>query len=393
MDILFLLNLFRPVDFGGSRYPWEVTRRLAQRHRVRVVTPRLGGPLPGPTDAQLSHYPISRRTPLETFLTNAVSSRIAVSGEIRHGAPDAVVLSSYDVAYGLLAIARPMVPSVFIYHSSFHSAFVEGLAGSSVARRAAHRTLRRFMAHVERLVFERSDRIVAVSPFSRSEIVARLGRDDPKVSVVPTGVDAELFSPGDQRDARDRVGLTSDGRVLLTVGRLTPVKRYDRAIEALALLRREDPGLQLVIVGTGPSESELRALAASRGLAEHVRFEGFADGERLRDLYRSADLVLCTSEFENWSLALLEALACGIPAVGTPRGGIPELLALVADDLVAADTSADSIAAVARRLLRDGSRRRDVGAAARALAATRFSWERSVAQLESVISDATRGAA
>src|SRR5688572_26819846 len=98
LDLLYVRSLFRPADFGGNRYPWEVTRRLSGRgHRVRVVTPHPAGPLPGQTSAEFVHYPASRRTPLETFITNALFSRLAVERSLHARPANLLVLSSYEV--------------------------------------------------------------------------------------------------------------------------------------------------------------------------------------------------------------------------------------------------------------------------------------------------------
>lgn len=385
MDILWARNLLRPADFGGSRYHWEVTRRLAARgHRVRVVVPRPSGPLPGPTAAQLHHFPVSRRNPLFTFATNVLFSQPAIRAELGRSAPDAVVLSSYDVAYGYSLLGpRKGPPSIFIYHSSFFSDAVQRLDGGP-ARRVARRWLQWFMRHVEARIFRQASLLIAVSPFSRAEIEQRLGGVDERIRLVPTGVDTDLFSPGDRMAARSRLGLPSDGRILVTAGRLAPVKRYDRAIDALAIIRKGDSKCLLVLAGAGPAEAELRARAAPLGDA--VRFAGFADGERLRDLYRAADLVLCTSDFENWSVAVLEALASGTPVVGTPRGSIPDLLGLIDSDLVLADVQPATLAAKIEDLFRFG-RLEELGVRAAERVGSSFSWDRTAEQIEACIAE------
>lgn len=386
MDLLFVRSLFRPVEFGGNRYPWEVTRRLARRHHVRVVTPRFAGSLPGPTDVEFHHYPVSRRTPFETFFTNALFSRLEAEHQIRRQRPDAVILSSYDVAFGYYAVAcRTDIPTAYIYHSSFYSPAVDRVVAKPWPLRLAHDPLQAFLRTVERVTFEGADRLVAVSPFSKTEIEARLGRPDPRIRVVPTGVDTTFFTPGERASARRRVGLPADARVLLTAGRLAPVKRYERAVEVLRILRGEGLPCLLVVAGLGPEEGRLRALVREAGLDGAVRFVGFVDGERLRDLYRAADVLLVTSDFENWSLAMLEVLASGTPVVGTPRGSTPDLLALVDASLVARDTSAAAIAAGVRALLADGDLRTRVAAKGREQVAARFDWERIVATLEGVL--------
>lgn len=378
LDLLYVRSLFRPADFGGNRYPWEVTRRLAAAgHAVRVVTPRPGGPLPGTTAAALIPYPVSRRTPLETFGTNAVFSRLAVEREIRRRRPDLIVLSSYEVAFGHFALARPRLPSVYIYHSSFTSDSVQAFRRKAGPLGGA---LQRFVRGVEATTYRGADAIVAVSPFSRQEVEARLGRPDPKVHVIPTGVDVERFRPGDRAAARAGLGLPTDARILIVSGRLVPVKRYDRAIEALALLKRDDPRYRLLVVGRGPEEPALRALAADRALGDAVRFEGFRDGDELVARLVAADVQLCTSDFENWSLALLEGLAAGLPVVGVPRGGIPHLLRTVDPRLVADAATPEAVAARVRECLA-AERHAALAAAARATVIERYSWEHVLGQL------------
>lgn len=387
MDIVWARNLLRPADFGGSRYHWEVTRRLAARgHRLRVVVPRPGGPLPGPTGAELSHFPVSRRHPLLTFVTNVLFSQPAIRAQLRRGRPDAVVLSSYDVAYGYTLLGpRHGPPSIFIYHSSFYSDAVHRLGGGPV-RRAARHWLEGFMRAVERRILRQASLLVAVSPFSRAEIEQRLGRTDVRIRLVPTGVDTDLFSPGDRGAARARSGLPPDARILLTAGRLAPVKRYDRAIDAVALLRQGDPRYILILAGIGPVKEELRGRAAPLGDA--VRCVGFVDGERLRDLYRAADIVLCTSDFENWSVAVLEALASGTPVVGTPRGSIPDLLNLVEPELVLADVEPATLAAKVDALFASG-RLDAIGQLAAERIGSSFGWDRTAERIEACIAEAS----
>lgn len=390
MDILFVRNLFRPADFGGNRYPWETTSRLAARgHSVRVLTPRLAGPLPGPTSAEIHHYPVSRRTPFETFFTNALFARVAVRRALRRP-PDVIVFSSYDVAFGNLLGGSDLgrIPTVYIYHSSFYSDAVDRIAVRRWPLRLAHGPLRTFMRSVESVVLRAATRVVAVSPFSRREIEARIGRADPKVWLIPTGVDVDFFSPGDRAAARSAIGVPIGARVLLTVGRLARVKRYDRAIDALKVLRQEDPSYLLILAGTGPDESALRRSADGQG---GIRFAGFVDGAALRDHYRSADLLLCTSEFENWSLSILEALATGTPVAGTPRGSIPDMLRPVDPTLLFDDVEPTAIADGIRRLMADPAALERIRARSRDEVERSFSWDRTVDELLACLRSAAEG--
>lgn len=385
LDLLYVRNLFKPEDLGGNRYPWEVTRRLAQRgHRVRVITPRPSGlALEGLGSVELNVYPVSRRTPVETFVTNAVGSRLVSWRAIRAARPDAIIAGSYDVAYAH-SVGRS-VPLVFIYHSHFRSDAVRDLAGRSGIGGMVGRIGTSFIRHVERRVLASADRIIAVSPFSVSEILARMQSATPRVRLIPTGVDTNVFVPGDSGRARRALGIPPDALVLLFVGRLVSVKKVDRAIEALRLLREYEPRYMLVVVGRGPEEAALRAAASRAGLDEAIRFEGYQEGRALRERFDAADLQVCTSEFENWSLALLEGLASGLPIVGVPAGGIPELLGEVDRRCIAGGHEPADIARAVSALFADPGVLAEIGDRGRMVAVERYDWERIVSQVESAI--------
>lgn len=387
MDLLYVRSLFRPADFGGNRYPWEVTRRLAARgHRVRVITPRPSGPPPGRTEAVMRCYPVSRRTPLETFLTNALLSHVVVEREVARSAPDLVVLSSYETAWGhfVLPGRSRRVPAAFIYHSGFRSDAVLRAASKSGVIGVLARPLVGFVERVERIALEHPELVIAVSPFSQGEVLERTGRSD-GVEVIPTGVDVDLFFPPSSEQkatARAALGLGTTDRVLVTVGRLASVKRYELAIDALAELRRTDERYRLLIVGDGPQREVLEARARTSGLAGAVRFEGFRDGEDLRTRLWAADAELCTSEFENWSLAVLEALAGGLPVFAVARGGLVDMLSSIQPKWLLSNESVGGIARDVHAHLNDPELPDLAREAARRVAA-RFSWESVVAQLES----------
>ena len=386
-------NLYLPADFGGNGYPWEVTGRLARRgHEVVVIT---GSPSSRihPPGVRLVTYRASRRTPLHTFLTNAYGARRATQALLRRWRPDVVVHSSPETAYGYYRSAerRTRPPTVYIYHSRFVSDAVDRLSGRPWPLRTVGRLTRRVMDKVEALDYASPDMIVAVSPFSKAELEERLGGPDPRIEVIPTGVDTNAFRPGDRAAARRVLEIPDAAHVIVTVGRLAPVKRYDRAIDALALLRRAEPAAdyRLVVVGRGPERESLGERARSAGLDDAVRFDGFHQGDELRTRYAAADLILCTSNFENWSLSLLEALACGVPVLGVPNGGIPQLLATVDKGLILADSEPATAAAAIRSLIADPVRLVELGATARRVAVSQYDWDVVVERLEACFRRAT----
>ena len=159
--------------------------------------------------------------------------------------------------------------------------------------------------------FYRSSRIVTLSGSSRDEIVDLLGFRSERVTVVPPGVD-ERYTPGGQRSATPLV---------VAVGRLVPVKRFDVLFRALATLKVEQPALEAVIVGEGYERPALEALRQELGAGEWLHLPGRVSDEQLVSYYRRAWVVASTSQREGWGMTLTEAAACGTPAVATAIAG------------------------------------------------------------------------
>ena len=143
--------------------------------------------------------------------------------------------------------------------------------------------------------------------------------------VVSNGVDLDVYSPGAPDESlRRRYALPAGRPLVLSVGRLSPEKRADVLVEALATQDVADTVLALA--GSGPDEGRLRELAARRGVAERVRFLGFIPGTDLPGLYRLADVFAIASEAELQSLVTMEAMASGLPVVAVNAGALGELV-------------------------------------------------------------------
>ncbi len=169
----------------------------------------------------------------------------------------------------------------------------------------------------------RCDRVTA--PTSTALLLLRDHGLRAPSQVVSNGVDLDAFSPGQADESlRRRHGLPSARPLILSVGRLSPEKRADVLIEAVA--RQEVEDAVLALAGSGPDEGRLRALAARLGVSERVRFLGFIPGADLPGLYRLADAFAITSEAELQSLVTMEAMASGLPVVAVNAGALGELV-------------------------------------------------------------------
>lgn len=166
-------------------------------------------------------------------------------------------------------------------------------------------------------------RVFAVSGAMRDSIAA-LGVPADHVAVVPNGIEPERFPRDDPGPARERLGLEADRRWIVAVGRLSYEKGPDVLVRAFARLRDEDT--RLALVGDGPMEEALRALADEMGVADRVHFAGDRPHDEVFAWITAADVFALPSRTEGWPNALVEALACGRPAVAARVGGVPEIL-------------------------------------------------------------------
>jgi glycosyltransferase involved in cell wall biosynthesis len=149
--------------------------------------------------------------------------------------------------------------------------------------------------------------IVTLSDSSKQELTHDLGFRDHLVHVVPPGVDPR-FSPG---------GPKSPTPLVVSAGRLVPVKRVDLLIEALVGLKPRHPDLEAVIVGEGYQRDQLETQIHEAGAERWIRLPGHLTDDELVDLYRRSWLLTSASAREGWGMTLTEAAACGTPAVVT----------------------------------------------------------------------------
>jgi glycosyltransferase involved in cell wall biosynthesis len=157
----------------------------------------------------------------------------------------------------------------------------------------------------------RRSQIVTLSSSSKNEIVERLRIPAERVTVSPPGVEP-AFSPGGER---------SEAPLVVAVGRLVPVKRFELLIDGLVRLKARHPDLRAVIVGEGYERARLEALIAGHGAGGWISLPGYVPDDELISLYRQAWVVASTSLREGWGMTVTEAGACGTPSVVTRISG------------------------------------------------------------------------
>jgi D-inositol-3-phosphate glycosyltransferase len=176
-----------------------------------------------------------------------------------------------------------------------------------------------------------ADRLVANTTEEARQLIDLYGADRSRVMTVHPGVDLSVFCPGDQLEARRRLGLPADATVVLFAGRMQPLKGPDILLHAVARMVRDDPELarrlSVVFVG-GPSglgrnhPDMVTELAGRLGISDVVRLEPPCPQSELADWYRAATVVTVPSHSESFGLVALEAQACGTPVVAAAVGGL-----------------------------------------------------------------------
>jgi glycosyltransferase involved in cell wall biosynthesis len=179
---------------------------------------------------------------------------------------------------------------------------------------------------VERGLARLSDCIVAISEQQREELVHRY-RIAPaeKIRVIPLGLDLDRFrlvSDDDRGALRAELGVGARERLIVTAGRIVPIKRFDVLVDAF--LRLGDPSAHLVIAGDGDAELRRALEQRARPAGSRVHFLGLR--RDLHRLYADADVFALTSDNEGTPVAAIEALASGVPVVATDVGGMRDLL-------------------------------------------------------------------
>lgn len=260
-----------------------------------------------------------------------------------------------------------------------------GMAAIAVYR--AHCILRRW---IERAVLRASDQVVVLSDFTRNKLIGKHGLPPRKIVIAPGGVDMEKFRPAsDNRQARARLGLHPEKIILLTVRNLVPRMGLENLIAAFAKTAGRVSDIELIIGGDGPLRKKLMRLADGCGVTDQIHFAGFIPENLLPVYYQASDcFILPTRELEGFGLVTLEAMASGVPVVGTPVGGTLEILRRFDKNFLFEDTGPDAIAKKViekcRTIRNDPTVWADISAGCRRFVEQNYSWDRHIDTLEKI---------
>ncbi len=393
--ILFLSESFHPVLGGGETHIRRLGAALvAAGDAVTVVTRR--GERAWPALEQLEDgIRVVRVAPagpgrIGKYLMVPAAARAVAREAARH---DVLVVRGTRVL-GLPGLATGRRCGLATVLQPEINGELDGSAftwGQRWAGGLLGRVVRTALVTLRNPLLRHADRFVAMSRLIRQELLGA-GVDPARVALIPHGVDTTRFRPvtGEQRSAlRAQLGIQG-GVVAAYTGRLLRGKGLEVLLEAFATVAAECPELQLLLVGTGEGQSlsietELRRRVCELGLAARVRFAGRSD--RVEDWLRAADLFVFPSLYEALGISLVEAAACGLPAIGSRTGGIVDVIEDGDSGLLVPPGDGVALARALLSLATDGLRRQALGARARSLALERFDERDSVARYRALFGE------
>jgi len=186
-----------------------------------------------------------------------------------------------------------------------------------------------FLRIFEERMLEKSNKIIAVSEFTRRELHQYYRVKDQQIHVIHNGVDVNKFKPEDDKSkAKQELGFKPDDIAILSVGRLYARKGLFTLIESMPAVVRKFPHAKFIVSGRGQS-NEMKKLiihAEKLGVRNNIVFTGYYPDAKLPRLYQAADVFAFSTFYENLPFAVLEALSTGLPVVTTNVGGIPEMI-------------------------------------------------------------------
>jgi glycosyltransferase involved in cell wall biosynthesis len=234
-----------------------------------------------------------------------------------------------------------------------------------------------------------------VAEAQRRFLVDELGYPDDKIRIIHNGVDPALFDVASDRSVLAEYGVAEADPVVGTLGWLRPEKDHTTLLRAARIVIDEMPRARFLIIGDGPTRPELEALCSELGITPNVVFVGAlvagARGEVAR-LLRALDVfVLSSATVECFSIALLEAMACGRPAVCTAVGGIPEMINDGGTGYLVPPKDPQQLAARLVDLLSNPQTARRMGLAGRDRVEAEFSLDRSVEAAQRALEDVVMG--
>jgi glycosyltransferase involved in cell wall biosynthesis len=293
--------------------------------------------------------------------------------QIRHWRPD--IVHTHTAMAGALGRTAAHLAGVPVVVHTFHGHVLRGYF--SPPAEALFRAIERSLAR-------HSDRLITLSSSLREDLVALRVAPRGKIQVIPLGMEFGMLltMPRRQGELRRELAIPEDVPLVGSIGRLVPIKNHALLLRAARRMVDLGTPAQFVIVGDGELRAQLEHLSDQFGLETRVHFLGWR--ENLPPIYSDLDLLALTSENEGTPVAVLEAMAAGVPVVATSVGGVPDVIRAGETGTLVDSQEAEAFARAMGDALRDTANSRAMAHRARSEVSARFGKERMLAETASL---------
>ena len=395
MKILFIADVSISNVIGGAeRVLHEQSVRLAKRgHLVHVATRKL--PKHKANHENISgvsewRYENNYTNPFNFLFSTIKNGKLLFDKLHNKYHFDCINFHQPFSALGInLFEMGNVLPKVYTCHSlSFEEFLSRDMKSNGIFRKVSSFLQIQVRKRIEKYVLKKSNLITVLSRFTKDKLVGAYNIPINKIRMIPGGVDLKKFHSNDGKAMiRKQLNIPRDKVVLFTVRNLVQRMGLENLIIAFHELEKEASDIQLVIGGKGPLENGLLALARSFGIEQKVHFTGFISEEQLPLYYQMADFfVLPTKELEGFGLVTLEAMASGLPVLGTPVGGTKEIIGNFDSSFLFKGTDPHSIAGLILdnyNLLKQNPQKwKEISHRCRNFVERNYSWEKNIDALE-----------
>ena len=317
MRVLILNHEFPPLGGGAGRVCYELARNLVRaKHAVTVVTSNDRDTLPAHEKIEgIDVYRVygRRRSPLDNNLPITMASYLISGTRL---ASRLLRQQTFDLIHTFFSVPAGLMGTWLKYRSGVP--LIVSPHGSDVPHHNPEKLNLpvRMLAPIIANVWHRADRVVTVSNGLKQ--TAQRTAPDIGYEVIHNGIDLDHFQPANSRPP-------SSITKLVCVARLVELKGIHHLLKALAFLKKMGLPFSLKIAGEGNYRAELERLRVHLGIEKQVEFLGQVPYQNLPLLYHQSDLFVLPSLNESFGQTFAEAMACGLPIVGTTAGGIPEV--------------------------------------------------------------------
>lgn len=239
----------------------------------------------------------------------------------------------------------------------------------------------RLSRKLQKWSFRNADLVHVISQ-SLAEGAKRLGAEN--IAVIPNGVDSRLFKPMDKDELRKKYGISAEEKIIISVARLEPVKGVDHLIKAIALLVEKISDLRLVVIGDGKQREELERLINQLQLDSKVQLLGFLPHQQISEYLNMSDVFVLSSRHEGLGIALIEAMACGVPVIGSRVDGIVDIIEDGKNGILVPSGDEKALAEEIERLLQDENLRDNFIEEGFKKVEERFLWDSVLQQIEQI---------